>query len=368
MDFVEKIKNLSSQIEPQKDYAITEEATKHALVIPFIKTLGYNPYNLTEVVPEFTADVGTKQGEKVDYAIKKDDKVIMLMECKKCGSDISNSESSQLYRYFSTTEARIAILTDGIFYRFYTDLEETNIMDAKPFFEFNVLDVSQNVIDDIERFSKSVFNLEKVLDSAVDLKYTKLIKQVISDQLDNPCEDFVKFFLSYVYTGRKTNPIILQFNNIVKKALRQFLNDELNQRLKSIMNTPEKADDNIENENGCNPYHNQSTNSDIVTTDEELQAFEIVKEIIKEIVDLERIGYKDTKYYMSILLDNKKVICRFYFKVTKKLLAFPNKEKKYERVEIDNVEDISNYTVLLKQIVSNYCNILPMKEEFDNVN
>lgn len=48
--------------------------------MPFISALGYDVFNPTEVIPEFTADVGTKKGEKVDYAIKKDDKIIILIE------------------------------------------------------------------------------------------------------------------------------------------------------------------------------------------------------------------------------------------------------------------------------------------------
>ncbi|MDE0017409.1 MAG: type I restriction enzyme HsdR N-terminal domain-containing protein, partial [Candidatus Poribacteria bacterium] len=132
MDFIEGLTNLSSVIAKRKDIIETEEATKNAFVMPFINLLGYNVFDPTEVVPEFTADVGTKQGEKVDYAIFKDDEVIMLIECKKYGTDLSDAHTTQLYRYFSVVHARIAVLTDGVIYRFYTDLEESNIMDSKP--------------------------------------------------------------------------------------------------------------------------------------------------------------------------------------------------------------------------------------------
>ena len=203
MDFIEELRNLSTTITKDKDAIQTEEATKNACVMPFINLLGYNVFNPKEVVPEFTADVGTKQGEKVDYAIVKDDEVIMLIECKKYGEDLSNAHTSQLYRYFSVVHARIAVLTNGVLYRFYTDLEETHKMDTKPFLEFDMLDIQPPLVNELKRFTKSGFDLDATLTAASDLKYTKEIKQTMIEQLEAPSEDFVRFFLSYVYSGVK---------------------------------------------------------------------------------------------------------------------------------------------------------------------
>ena len=114
MDFIEQLHALSAKVQKQKDTIQTEEATKNAFILPFISALGYDVFDPCEVVPEFTADVGIKKGEKADYAIFHDGKVIVLLECKKCGTDLSSCHASQLYRYFSVTEARIAILCDGI--------------------------------------------------------------------------------------------------------------------------------------------------------------------------------------------------------------------------------------------------------------
>jgi len=69
--------------------------------MPFINVLGYDVFDPTEVVPEFTADIGTKKGEKVDYAIMKDGKPIILFECKWSGADLNKEHASQLHRYFS---------------------------------------------------------------------------------------------------------------------------------------------------------------------------------------------------------------------------------------------------------------------------
>ena len=225
MDFSEMLRNLSTKIEQQKDRIQNEDMTKTACVMPFINLLGYDVSDLTEVVPEFTADFGTKQGEKVDYAIFKGDEVIILIECKKFGTDLSDAHTAQLYRYFSVAHARIAVLTDGALYRFYTDLEKSNIMDTKPFLEFNMLDIQQPLVSELKRFTKSAFDLNAIRMAASDLKYTKEIKRIMMEQLEAPSEDFVQFFLSSVYSGVKTQAVVRQFTDIVKRVLNEFLRE-----------------------------------------------------------------------------------------------------------------------------------------------
>lgn len=222
MGFIEKIRNLSTEIENQKDLIQDEDKTKTACVIPFIELLEYKVSNLTEVVPEYTADFGTKKGEKVDYAILKDDEVIMLIECKSFGTSLANVHVSQLFRYFSVVAARIAVLTDGDRYQFYTDLEEPNKMDDKPFLEFNMLDVQQQWVNELKRFTKSAFNLNAILTTASDLKYTKEIRRFMMEHLA-PSEDFVRFILSHVYSGVETPEVVQQFTDIVGRVLKEFL-------------------------------------------------------------------------------------------------------------------------------------------------
>lgn len=237
MDFIEEIRNLSIKIEKQKDVIRSEEATKNACVMPFIKLLGYDVSDLTEVVPEFTADFGTKQGEKVDYAVFRDGEVIMIIECKKFGTDLSDDHAAQLYRYFSVTHPPVAVLTDGALYRFYTDLEKSNVMDMKPFLEFNLLDIQESLVGELKQFTKSAFDLNAIRMVAIDLKYTKKIKQTLVAQLEAPAEEFVQFFLSSVYSGERTPAKIQQFTGIVKRALNQFL---------SVMNAGEAAEESVE--------------------------------------------------------------------------------------------------------------------------
>jgi len=227
MGITEQIQNLSARIQQQKDIITTEEATKTAFVMPFINILGYDVFNPLEVKPEFTADIGTKQGEKVDYAILRNNEIVMIIECKKCGDNLSASHTAQLYRYFSVLDCRIGVLTDGIKYKFYSDLEKPNIMDLKPFFDFDMEDVESELIQELNLFTKTNFNLDNILTSAIDLKYTNGIKRYIQKQIKSPDEDFVKFCLDHVYSGIKTKKVIKDFTEIVGSALHQIFVDNM---------------------------------------------------------------------------------------------------------------------------------------------
>ena len=241
MDFIQKFKDLSSKIDEKRDSIQTEEDTKMACVVPFIGLLEYDVSDPREVKPEFTADVGTKQGEKCDYAIFSGNKDIMLIECKKDGENL-DAHHSQLYRYFSVGAARIAVLTNGVLYRFYTDLEESNKMDAKPFLEFDILDIQPTLANELKQFTKSNFDLNKIRTAARNLKYTKEIKQIMKEQLEAPTPDFVRFFLSSIYSGTKTQAIVAEFTDIVKGALQQFLNEQINERSQSAIRKEETTD------------------------------------------------------------------------------------------------------------------------------
>lgn len=193
LDFIEKLRNLATRIEKQKDRIETEEATKQAFILPVIQFLGYDIWDPDEVVPEFTADVGTKKGEKVDYAIMRDGKPIILMECKKASVELDQSHMSQLYRYFSVVEARVAILTNGIQYHFYTDVDHANKMDSKPFLEMDMLNLQENQVAQVKKMAKDSFDVENMLSSAAEPKYTHKTQKILAKQLEDPDEVKVVF-------------------------------------------------------------------------------------------------------------------------------------------------------------------------------
>ncbi len=223
MNLIEELNNLANRIANYKNSVEGEQATINAFVLPFIRILGYDDANPVEVVPEFTADIGTKKGEKIDLAIFKNENVIMLIECKKWRSDFSNADVSQLFRYFTAVkEARIGVLTNGIQYRFYTDSEEPNVMDTKPFFEFSMSEIRPLWASVLNDYTKDNFDLDNTRSKAIDLKHRGEIKQILIKQLETPDIGLVEFFKDTIKTQMGTK----DFADVVKRALNEFLDEQ----------------------------------------------------------------------------------------------------------------------------------------------
>lgn len=351
MESIDKLKEISASIPKQIGHIQTEEATKNAFVLPFISSLGYNIFDPTEVVPEFTADVGTKKGEKVDYALMIDGKPSMLIECKSCDCNLDTEHASQLYRYFSVTEARFGVLTNGINYKFYTDIEEPNKMDEKPFFEFDMTEIKERELKELKKFTKSSYDLDKILTSASELKYTGEIKKIIAEQVNSPSDDFVRFFAKQAYSGILTPKLRDKFVGITKSALNQFIKDEVSNRLKTAL----EASD-IKTEEETNSQDIDPSKDEIVTTEEEWEGYYIVKAILHEIIDPERVVMRDTRSYCGILLDNnnRRPICRLRFNGSKKYVGVFNEEKREEKVLIEKISDIYKHSDKLKETVNRY--------------
>jgi len=296
MDFETKIKELGERVTKLKKSLKTEEATKTSLIMPFFQTLGYDVFNPLEFTPEYTADVGIKKGEKVDYAITLNDEISILIEAKAI-SETLDKHDSQLFRYFGTTKAKFAILTNGVIYKFYTDLEKTNVMDTTPFLEINMEDLKENDIQQLQKFKKENYDTEAILSTASNLKYVGLIKKVIKEEINNPSEEFVKVLLNEgIYEGVKNKAIIEKFKPLIKKAINMYINDSVNSKLQNAINSNK---DSIEEE------FVEEEQPKIVTTEEELQAFYTVKAILSEYCSPNKIAFKDTFSYFGVLYDNK---------------------------------------------------------------
>jgi hypothetical protein len=362
MDFIEKLQALSAKIQKQKDFVQTEEATKQAFVLPFLSALGYEVSDPMEVVPEFTADaglLGIKKGEKVDYAIMRDGKVIMLFECKAAHVNLAEEHASQLFGYFIATEARIAVLTDGIIYRFYSDIELSHKMDTAPFMEFNMLNIQEYLVPELKRLTKQAFNLDEIILVAGEMKYSREIKRILGEELDAPTEDFVKFFARRVYKGILTQSVRGLFTTITKKSFTQFINETINERLKLVM-TPPAKDVSAQTQGAGNQGAavEAETQEGIVTTPEELEGFYIVKSILRQVTDPARITYRDKKGYFGILLDNNqlKPICRLHVDGKQKFLSLFSQEKQWEKVPIEKIDDLYKYADRLNATVAMYDN------------
>ena len=347
MDFIDQLRVLANRIHNTKAIIQTEEATKNAMVMPFIQALGYNVFDPLEVTPELVADVGTKKGEKVDYAILRDGKPIMLFECKKSGGDLNINHASQLFRYFHVTEARFGVLTNGLVYRFYTDLEHPNKMDEKPFFEFNILDFKDRDVDELKKFAKVAFDLDTILTTANDLKYTRAIQTKLAEWMTNPSEDVVRLLSSDLLGAKRFTPAIKdQFTVITKQAFEQFIGERINDRLKGAM-TPEVISIAEKPSASEQEVESSTTNEPkIVTSNEELEGFHTVRAIVRNLVATKRIVMRDAQSYCAIILDdnNRKPICRLRFNNAQKLrLGLFNAQKEEEQVTLESVDDLYKY-------------------------
>lgn len=360
MDLIDRLRELVLRIPNQLPHLGTEEATKTALVMPFISALGYNVFDPTEVVPEYNADVGTKKGEKVDYAVIRDGTPIMLFECKSAQSDLSQTHASQLYRYFSVTPARFGILTNGVVYKFYSDLDDPNKMDSRPFLEFNLLALDEGVAENLKRFAKQSFDLDEIISTAGELKYLRGIQRLLGEEWQNPSGGFVRLFASRVYSGNITQAVKEQFTALVKRAFHEFVSGRVNERLKSALERSETREGSGGDGAGDAPIEHEedegTEDRGLVTTDEEMDGFHVVRAIVAEVVDPMRVFVRDTKRYCGIILDdtNRKPICRLWFDSGQKYIGLFDAEKNETRHEIDGPYDLYRFAVALKETVRRY--------------
>ncbi|MEG1749437.1 MAG: type I restriction endonuclease, partial [Tannerellaceae bacterium] len=320
MDFKDTVLQLAERIAKQKDTITTEEGTKNAFIMPMLIALGYDIFNPFEVVPEMDCDLIKKKGEKIDYAIMKEDQPILLIECKHCKQNL-NLHDTQLQKYFVASKARFGVLTNGIEYRFYTDLEKVNIMDEKPFLLVNMLDVSEGDIDQLKKFHKSYYNESEILSTASELKYTTEIKSILNNEFSAPTQDFVKFFIRQVYDGQATQKAIEQFTPIVKKSITNVVNDIISDRLNVAIKSGEQQDTPMaaqEHQSEAEDVFSGSAmdkESVVVTTQEEIDAYNIIRSILRKHISANKIIYKDFKSYFVIGIENVSYwwICRLSF-------------------------------------------------------
>lgn len=356
----EKLITLADRLDQVRDQISTEEATKTALILPFIRELGYDIFNPAEVVPEFTADVGIKKGEKVDYAIFRDGKPIILFECKPIGAKL-NSYSSQLYRYFSVTNARIAILTDGVEYRFFSDLSEPNRLDSVPFFTFTLEKIRKDDAIRLEQFSKPKFDLEEVLADAENLKIRAAIKVHVAREFVNPSPEFTRHFADQIYSGRMTQAVLEKYSVLVRAAVADHIGEAVDRRLQLALQTGQSVSELGETSSethaastqkgGANDTAENSEEVDVITTMEELHGFYSIRAMLRDLVAPKRICSRDVRSYFGILLDdnNRKPICRLWFNRSQRYLGVFDKDKKEHRIPLTDVDDLFNHSDRIRE-------------------
>lgn len=351
---IDKLKAIAQKVETSRSQIQNEQATKTAFIMPFLQAWGYDVFNPMEVHPEYSADLTGLKGEKVDYAICLDNQPIILMECKSCHQNLEHPKhSSQLHRYFNATGANFGVLTNGIIYRFYTDIVKDNIMDDKPFFEFNILDFDDSSVNELKRFSKSSFNSDELEEVARNLLHTKEVKKVIAQQLNDPSPEFVKFFVSHVYSGVRTASVVEKFKEIIKRSLKEYINDIIKEKFEEVLG--KEPEPNPPDTPAAEDTPPEETGGDgINTTLEELEGFYIIKSILREEINTARIQFKDTRSYFGINLDGKvtKTVCRLRFneRTGKKSISIPDNVEtgKEATTNIDSLDEIYGVAEFLK--------------------
>jgi hypothetical protein len=348
-----KMKNLSEKIAQYKESVLTEEATKNAFVMPFLQALGYDVFDPSVVVPEYIADVGGKKGEKVDYAILQAGSLLILIEVKNHLQELNNHQN-QLVRYFTVTTAKFGILTNGIEYRFFTDMDEQNKMDEKPFFALDLENLKERDVKFLEKFAHDQLNIDTILASASSKKYIGEVKQILRKEIENPSPEFVKLAAKKVLPNKMiTKKISSEFYDYIKAAFSETVLDMAAAKIEQLQKgLKEQAEGEVE-EKVIKPE-----DTGIITTEEELQGYYIVKSILADIVPLEDIIYKDTKSYFSINYKGHawKWICRLFLegKTNLLILNVDKEEMKDEKIKLKKVEDIYQYKEKIRAIASRF--------------
>lgn len=355
MLFEEKIKDFTKDLDKKVEVLRSEETTKISLILPFLRILGYDTTNPLTFRAEYTADIGVKQGEKVDFAILKDDKPEILIECKSVETNLEEKHLSQLLRYYSVTEAQLAILTNGIIYQFYTDSENNGKMDLKPFFEVDLSNLDNKTINRLKKFTNENFDVNNVSQSAQELKYNTGIKKVLLHEFEQPSDEFIKAISKQVYSGQLYKSKKELFSKIIKVKIKEIIDEKVDAKLDSALNSVNKEKEestDVEVDKG------------IITSPEEWEGFYIIKGIAAEVVDPDRVAIRDREAYCNVLFDDNQYypIARLHFNnlnnmklelfdVVRKL---DSGSKRGNKIPIENVKEIFKYKENILNIVKRY--------------
>ncbi len=345
MTFKDDVADLAKRAISAQAIAQTEEATKNAIVMPFLRVLGFDVFDPTQIIPEYVADVGLKKGEKIDYAAKIGDRIEYLIEAKSVSTNLRDAQYSQLFRYFHTSDANIGILTNGLHIWFFSDLEAPNKMDANPFFKFDLLDYDDNDLKELEKFHKNNFSIENIKAAASTLKYLRGAMAFIERQWASPDEEFVRMVSRDFYEGQLRSSVVETMKPIVKRAF----DDLFRQRALKRIDTAFDGD----TEDELLPTVDEKL---IETTEEEKQAFMIVRAIAAEVAPVSRIHLRDAQSYCAILFDdnNRKPIVRLHFNGRTKFVTVFGTDREGIRHDIDEIEDIFRLRHPISAVVGAY--------------
>lgn len=333
MDFKNALKEKLKRGLSAKTDLRSEEDTKRVLVVPFIEALGYDTRNPAEFLSEYSATGGSG---RVDYAILKDRTPVIIVECKPASNTQLIDNRGQLRRYFSDIKPDVAILTNGTLYQFFSNLDREEEMDSTPFLEVDLGDCDDGAfgepgapaINALSAFTKTEFTSERAREAALALKYKRGIRRFIEQQFygNALAPDFVELLARRVHTGSITKRVRENVGDLSKEVIKEFKDALSNAAAESSENT---------------------------ATSGEVEGYHIVKNILWNVLDNDRVVMRGFQSYCSIRLDddnrNGRTICRLRFKdLNRKRVGLFDADSE-EQIRIDALGEINNYAERIRQ-------------------
>jgi len=344
MKFQEQLNDFAERIEDLAPSIMTKEATKVAMVLPFIQILGYDIFNPKEFIPDHKAYVDTNKMVKVDYGITTNNgEPTFLIVCKPC-YELVECFNPDLFNYFMDADVKFVVLTNGAIYKIYTALDGAEAIDAAPLLEFNLFDLNEKVILEIAKFAKENLDVDKIIGDATEMISIDLIKNWLNAEMKEPSPEMIKLIVDSTCPGSTNQKALNKFMPLVKKAFEQIMKESMRSDL--------TVDDLAELPN----LKVEETPVVKSTTMDEFEAFVIVKSIIRGVCSLDKVFYRTNESYFGILYEdnNRKCICRVYLNAGIKYITIPDAEKKHIRYEITTVDDIYNYGEEMVESCRNY--------------
>ncbi len=349
MGFIDDLRQLAEHVKRRQGHVKSEEATKQAIVLPFLQVLGFDVYDPSEVQPEYVADFAKKKPgggmEKVDYVLRVGGQPAMFVECKPIDSAPEDADG-QLARYFNATPSvRVGVVTNGLRYRFFTDLRAPNVMDPTPFLQFDILSFTDRDADNLRTFTKDGFNPSAIQACAEEIIYTDRLTGLVGELLRNPSENFVRFLLGELelVSGRVTARVVERFTPIVRRAVQSTIVEMMTRSIQQEIAAPPPASLPAPTASvvpaapataqalatmsatGSTPPSDAADAKaprEVVTTAEELELFDVVGRFVADSAHKRPIAYKDTTGYFGINLGKvSQWFLRAFFNGPKKALV-----------------------------------------------
>lgn len=313
-------------------FSTDESNTRESLIRPFFEILGYQFLN--DYQNEFMADMNGRKRRKVDMAFLFGNQYpSMIVECKRANISLNDKHFRQLNEYaIDLPSVKVGVVTNGINYDFYT--KSANSLNPKPFFSFDITDFDLSDIDNLALFEKGNLNFDKIIDEAEEVYFLDKFDNAFFKTLSNPSNNLVKEIYQLM-GGKRASPRI----NTKIKGLINYI---------SLRNVSNRMLENV----------SSNSANGIITTDEEIKFFNIVKTILGlsnkfKNIELDRVSFKDYKNFFAVQVDDSRLkkIAVLKYKSRRPIIQID--EKEIEIAEVSVAEVTKHRNIIVDSAVSN---------------